>query len=237
MNGTILAGKNFMDQPVLAPPGTKADFVYRTLHAEIMGGALPPGQRLRLQEIAARYATSEMPVREALRRLQADGLVVFENHRGATVSAVPLTRVVEIIATRTFLEVLAISEATPFHTRESLLKAQKINDELKKTKDSKRSSELNREFHVVLYEPCPNTFLKQEIDMLWDKVWSTQQRSVFERAPARVKGAADEHTDIVEALASGSVAAVRKAAMSHRERTLESWKAQLVLTQPPAPRA
>jgi DNA-binding GntR family transcriptional regulator len=50
---------------------------------------------------------------------------------------------------------------------------------------------------------------------------------VFERAPARVRGAVDEHTEIIEALASGSVAAVRKAAMAHRERTLESWHAQL----------
>jgi Transcriptional regulators len=216
-----------MDQQVLAPPGTKTDFVYRTLHAEIMGGVLAPGQRLRLAEIAARYATSEMPVREALRRLQADGLVVFENHRGATVSAIPLTRVVEIIATRTFLEVLAISEATPFHTQESLQKAKAINEELKKTKSPKRSSELNRQFHVILYEPCPNIFLKQEIDMLWDKVWSTQQRSVFERSPTRVRGAADEHSDIIEALSSGSAASVRKAAMAHRERTLDSWKASL----------
>ncbi len=221
-----------MDQQVLAPPGTKTDFVYRTLHAEIMSGVVAPGQRLRLAEIAARYATSEMPVREALRRLQANGLVAFENHRGATVSAVPLARVVEIIATRTFLEVLAISEATSFHNKESLQRAQKINEELKKTKDPKRSSELNRQFHVILYRPCPNTFLKQEIDMLWDKVWSTQQRSVFERSPDRVRGAADEHSDIIKALGSGSVAAVRKAAMAHREHTLTSWRVQLDSARP-----
>lgn len=218
-----------MDQPDtrMALPSTKADFVYRALQGDIMGGALPPGQRLRLAEIATRYATSEMPVREALRRLQADGLVVFENHRGATVTAVPLTRVVEIISTRTFLEVLAISEGAPFHTKQSLQAAKAINDELKRTKDAKRSSELNRQFHVLLYQPCPNTFLKQEIDMLWDKVWSTQQRSVFERAPARIRGAVDEHADILAAIASGSVEAVRAAAFEHRARTLSSWNAQL----------
>lgn len=226
-----------MDQPVLAPPGTKADFVYRKLHAEIMGGGLAPGQRLRLTEIASRYAISEMPVREALRRLQADGLVVFENHRGATVTAVPLTRVVDIIATRTFLEVLAMSEATPLHTKESLQKARQINEELKKAKDPKLSSELNRQFHVVLYEPCPNVFLNQEIDILWDKVWSTQQRSVFERSPTRVRGAADEHAAILQAIASGSVEAVRKAALAHRDHTLDSWKVHLKSIQPSIPAA
>jgi DNA-binding GntR family transcriptional regulator len=221
-------------EPQMALPSTKTDFVYKTLHAEILGGALPPGQRLRLAEIAARYSTSEMPVREALRRLQADGLVMFENHRGATVTAVPLTRVVDIIATRTFLEVLAISEATPFHTKDTLQAARRVNEELRRTKDPKRSSDLNRQFHVLLYQPCPNTFLKQEIDMLWDKVWSTQQRSVFERAPARVRGAADEHADMLEALASGSVTAVRAAALAHREHTLDSWHAQLAPAKPVA---
>lgn len=217
-------------RPML-PPGTKTDFVYRTLQAEIMGGVLPPGQRLRLAEIAERYATSEMPVREALRRLQADGLVKFENHRGATVTSVSLSRVVEIIATRTFLEVLAISEATPFHTKETLQKARRINDELRKAKDPRRSSELNRQFHVQLYQPCPNTFLKQEIDMLWDKVWSTQQRSVFERTPARVRGAVAEHGEILEALASGSVEMVRLAALRHRQQTIDSWAVQLARSQ------
>lgn len=218
-----------MQDKVLALPGTKADFVYRTLHSEIMRGVLSPGQRLRLTELAAKYSMSQMPVREALRRLQADGLISFENHRGSTVSAVPLSQVVDIIATRTWLEVLAIAESTPHHSKQSLQKAQKINDELKKTRDPKRASELNRQFHVMLYEPCPNRFLTQEIDALWDKVWSTQQRSVFDRSPARVKGAADEHLEIVEALSSGSKAEVHKAALVHREHTLSSWKVHLDL--------
>ncbi len=209
------------------PPYTKTDFVYRTLHDEIMGGVLSPGQRLRLAELASRYSMSEMPVREALRRLQADGLVRFENHRGATVTDVPLNRVVEIIETRTFLEVLAISEATPFHTAASLDRARDINRELTESPSSKHASELNRQFHVVLYEPCPNLFLKQEIDALWDKVWSTQQRSVFERSSARIGGAAQEHEDILAAIQSGDVVAVREAMFGHRRHTLASWHAQL----------
>jgi DNA-binding GntR family transcriptional regulator len=138
---------------------------------------------------------------------------------------------VEIIATRTFLEVLAISEATPFHTKQSLQAAKNVNDELKRTKDARRLSELNRQFHVLLYQPCPNTFLKGEIDMLWDKVWSTQQRSVFDRAPGRVKGAVDEHSDILAAIASGKIEDVRAAALNHRAQTLDSWGAQLDATR------
>ena len=208
-------------------PSTKTDYVYQTLHAEITSGQLPPGLRLRLSEVAARFSISEMPVREALRRLQANGLVMIENHRGATVSAIPLVRVIEIIATRTFLEVLAVSEATPFHTPESLAEARKVNDEMAATQDSLLSSELNRKFHVLLYQPCPNMFLKQEIDMLWDKVWNTQQRSVFEREPSRMRGAASEHDDILDAIARGIPLEVQKAALAHRQRTLDSWNAQL----------
>ncbi|MYN13896.1 FCD domain-containing protein [Pusillimonas sp. TS35] len=220
-------------QSGLPPPTTKTEYVYQVLHAEIMAGGLQPGQRLRLAEIAARYTTSEMPVREALRRLQADGLVKFETHRGATVTAVPLARVVEIIATRTFLEVLAISEAMQHHTPASLQKAERINKQLSKATDSKRASELNREFHVQLYTPCRNAFLKQEIDALWDKVWSTQQRSVFERSSVRMPAAVEEHAQILAALRSGSIEQVRHALLIHRQHTMDSWEKQIAESQLP----
>ena len=219
-----------MRRPAPTLPSTKTDYVYNVLHADIMQGDLAPGQRLRLAELAARFSISEMPIREALRRLQADGLVRFETHRGATVTAVPLSRVVEIIATRTFLEVLAITESTPFHTEDTLRQAESLNQQLLATDDSKLASELNRAFHVQLSDPCPNTFLKQEIDTLWDKVWSTQQRSVFERTPVRTESAANEHFAMLTALRAQSIDQVRTATLMHRESTLKSWHAQLAMS-------
>jgi DNA-binding GntR family transcriptional regulator len=207
-----------------AVPSTKTDFVYQTLRDEIHGGQLHPGQRLRLSEIAARYEISEMPVREALRKLEHDGLVEFENHRGATVSNLNLARVVEIISARTHLEVLAVCEAAPHHTAATLERLGALTEKMRKVSNPAEYSDLNRRFHKLLYDPCPNAFLKSEIDNLWDKVWRTHSHSVFELLPERVDGASDEHEDIVKAIKAGSAAAVEKAARKHREHTLQGWR-------------
>ena len=207
-----------------SPPLTKADFVYEKLHDEISSGRLDPGRRLRLAELAARYDISEMPVREALRKLQQDGLVDFENHRGATVADLGLTRVIEIIATRTHLEVLAMCEATPFHTTESIAKLDSLTAKMRLEKNAANYSALNHRFHKMLCAPSPNAFLNAEIDNLWNKVWRTHRHSVFERVPERISGAQDEHEEIVNAIRSGSVRAVEKAARQHRDRTLAGWK-------------
>ena len=77
-----------IDRPFI----TKTDWVYNRLRAEILGGSLKPDDRLRLTALARRFEISEMPVREALRMLQRDGLISFESHRGATVVVAPLAQ-------------------------------------------------------------------------------------------------------------------------------------------------
>lgn len=206
-------------------PSTKTEFVYQTVRTEIFEGHLQPGQRLRLSELAARYQISEMPVREALRKLQHDGLVEFENHRGATVSDLGLGRITEIIATRTYLEVYAMCEATPHHTTQTLSQLDALVQKMRTTRKADQYSELNRRFHKLLADPCPNEFLKLEIDNLWNKVWRTRSHSIFQLVPARLADATLEHAEIVEALRRRSVDDVRDAAMRHRKRTLENWQA------------
>jgi len=206
-------------------PATKTDFVYQTLKKEILDGHLQPGQRLRLTELAERYEISEMPVREALRKLQHDGLVHFESHRGATVSDLSLDRTVEIIATRTYLEAYAVLEAAPYHSKESIEQLKAIVARMKKTKDPEQYSDLNRRFHRQLTEPCPNAFLKLEIENLWSKVWRTRSQSLFQMIPQRIADATVEHERIFDAVVNGSLQQLQEAVMAHRERTLEKWRA------------
>lgn len=207
-----------------ALPSTKTEFVYRTIRKDILDGNLQPGQRLRLSEIAGRYEISEMPVREALRKLQHDGLVEFEDHRGATVSDLGLERIVEIIAVRTHLEVYAMCEAMPRHTPESLRQLDALLARMKKTRNPGQYSELNRRFHKLMSEPCPNAFLKAEIETLWNKVWRTRSESIFQLLPSRLDEATREHERMVEAMRRQSVDEVHRTAMSHRLRTLEGWQ-------------
>jgi len=209
---------------IVQMPSTKTDFVYQTIRQEILAGRLQPGQRLRLTEIADRFAISEMPVREALRKLEHDGLIEFESHRGATVSDLGIERIVEIIATRTYLEVYAVLEAVPFHTRESIDELKSLVAKMKKTREPAQYSDLNRRFHRLLTEPCPNAFLKSEIEQLWNKVWRTRTQSLFQMIPGRIGDATKEHEQILSAVIEGKPQRLQAALMAHREETLVHWK-------------
>ena len=205
-------------------PLTKADYIYRLIKEEILEGKMKPGQRLRLLELSRRYKTSEMPIREALRMLQHDDLVQFNNHRGAMVTDLTLERVIEIISTRTYLEIMALVESIPFHDEASIMKVEKIIDTMHFVKTAAKYSEANRQFHEALYALCNNAFLKAEIDELWNKVWSTRSRSIFNLCPDRIAGATREHEQIFQALKERSGEKVERAARSHRDSTMKSWR-------------
>lgn len=208
-------------------PTTKTEYVYDLIRNDILAAKLAPGHRLRLTELADMYQISEMPIREALRMLQREGFVVFESHRGATVVELSMHEVFDIIAIRTYLEILAISEAVPFHNERSLKALDELIAQMKDTRTSHRFSEANRGFHRALYAPCKNEFLKAEIDNLWDRVWQRWSRSIFELRPERKEAANREHEAIVAAVRSGSVSEVCAAANVHREHTLREWKEAL----------
>jgi DNA-binding GntR family transcriptional regulator len=209
------------------PFTTKTDWVYHRLRAEILDGSLKPDDRLRLTSLARRFETSEMPVREALRMLQRDGLVSFESHRGATVIKLSLQRAAEIVAVRMHLEVLATAEAVPHHTAESLAELAEILERMDRqaeARQAQRFSEGNRRFHTLLYAPGPNRTLTEEIQVLWDRVWRARAQSIFALDPMRMQAAQAEHWAIFKAARAGDPDGAAEASMRHRANTLASWK-------------
>src|SRR5215510_15775588 len=102
------------------PFTTKTDWVYERLRARILDGQHKADGRLRLTELAREFQISEMPVREALRMLQRDGLVRMENHRGATVVNLSWEHGAEIVSMRMHLEALALREATGRHSSHAI---------------------------------------------------------------------------------------------------------------------
>jgi DNA-binding GntR family transcriptional regulator len=204
-------------------PSTKTEVVYRILKDGILMGEFQPGRRLRLTEIADRFGISEMPIREALRMLQRDGLVLIESHRGATVIELSLQELFDIVATRTYLEILAVCEASPFHTDETFAELDRLLDEMDDAADGSQFGKLNHLFHRTLYAPCRNEFLKREIDELWARAWQRWTKSLFDLRPDRQSKANKEHRLIVSAVKSGSVREIEKVLKAHREETLASW--------------
>lgn len=105
--------QNQDDAPTLAPPGTYAEAVYQRLRDEMFRGGLRPRDRLAEVEIARRMGVSQGPVREALARLRAEGLVVGQAHRGSFVSEISVSDVKDVYAIRQVLEQYALRLALP----------------------------------------------------------------------------------------------------------------------------
>lgn len=210
------------------PFATKTEWAYEQLRSRILGGNYQPDDRLRLTELAREFNMSEMPVREALRMLQRDGLIDMHSHRGAIVTNLSWSRAAEIVAVRMHLEVLAVREAAKGHDKTSLAELRKLLDRMDRDAAAgaaTRFSAGNREFHRRLYEPAMNSVLKQEIQELWDRVWRARSQSIFDVDRERMAAAQAEHRAILAAIAKGDPEAAANAAQRHRDQTMTSWNA------------
>ncbi len=208
------------------PFTTKTDWVYEQLRARILGGEHKPDGRLRLTALAQEFQISEMPVREALRMLQRDGLVRMESHRGATVVNLSWEHAAEIVSMRMHLEVLGTREATGRHAPQSIDEIGQLlrhMDDQAAAGQADRFSRSNREFHTRLYAPGPNAALKQEIQDLWDRVWRARAASIFAVDPERMAQAQVEHRKIFAAVRRGDADAAGAALERHRTNTMASW--------------
>ncbi len=130
---------------------TATEFVEATLKQAILAGALPPGTPLRQEELATRFAMSRMPIREALRQLEAQGLVDFEPHRGAIVVEITLQDAADNFAIRGALEPQALRLSLPHLGAADFDLAEDLIAEIDGEADPARMGELNRRFHMTLY--------------------------------------------------------------------------------------
>jgi DNA-binding GntR family transcriptional regulator len=147
---------------------SKADLVADLLREDIKRGELPPGAVLRQRDLAMRFGVSPTPVREALSRLEAEGFVTSELHRGATVVRKEESRVHENYVLRATLESLAVELATPRLGPEDLDKLSAINREIGRYKRvTPKVIELNRSFHMGIYQASELPLLMMLLQQLW----------------------------------------------------------------------
>jgi DNA-binding GntR family transcriptional regulator len=151
----------------------------------IVGGQLKPGDRLRQDELAETLGVSTMPIREALRQLQAEGLVAFQPRRGAAVASLSVSEYEEIYRIREALEILACGWAAedfdriPIdHLRELLAKIEQAEAH---PEDVYPRLHLVRRFFFTVYGACEKEHLLRLLSSLWDL--STQYRRYFSSIP------------------------------------------------------
>lgn len=180
---------------------TKADFAYEALRQAIVTGVLEPSQQINPKQVAVDLGMSIIPVREAMRRLEQDGLVVIRPYVGAEVKELPVEELCENLLIRSRLESLAAELATPLLTDQVFAELAAQLDRQKACLADERFDEfgqLNRRFHMTIYDVIKERRLLRLIEQIWDQV--PRAASVFTLVPDRADVAFREHILILEAL-------------------------------------
>jgi DNA-binding GntR family transcriptional regulator len=175
--------------------------VFERLHLEILQNRLKPGDPLRQEEITERLGVSRTPVREAIQRLQAEGLVTFVPRKGAVVSSIPHKRIEEIYDIRGRLEAFAAGLAVDHITerQESRLKRLVLEmEKLDPQSELEKALEKNREFHYIIYSAAGNETLVEMIEQLWKHI--QRLRSFYLLTPNGYKDSTAEHRMILDAI-------------------------------------
>jgi DNA-binding GntR family transcriptional regulator len=148
---------------------TLAEKAYETLHAAIVTGVLRPGARLPIEELAEHLDMSPMPIREAVRRLDAVGLVENVPHRGARVTELSVTDLTEVYEVRLSLEPLAIRRTAVRFTGALAAYGRQCLQQLESMADdaSAATSEAHAAFHFAFYEAAGSAWLLRLIRPAW----------------------------------------------------------------------
>ncbi|CAN7612561.1 GntR family transcriptional regulator [Bosea sp. LjRoot9] len=185
-----------------AKDDTLAIRISRVLADRIISGALEPGSRLGQDHIAEEFGASHVPVREAFRRLEAQGLAVSEPRRGVRVAGFSMGEVKEVAEMRAALEVLALRHAVPHLTRAVLDQAEEANRAGDRAGDVQAWEEANRSFHRLILTPCAMPRLLKSIDDLH----TASARFLFSGWRAEWEAPTDrDHRAILDALRAGQV--------------------------------
>lgn len=187
--------------PNLGIVPSASEVIAKHLREAIIGGHFAEDEPIRQDDIARLFNVSKIPVREALKRLEAEGLVQFQRNKGAVVTKISEPELAQIFEVRVLLEVQAIRLAVPNMTEATFARAESICAEFIDENNIGRWAELNWALHACLYEPAQRPFLLNLIRSIHDKVerYLRMQMSLSEG-----KERADhEHREILAACRAG----------------------------------
>lgn len=207
---------------------SKSERAYQLIKTKITDGAYGPGYRLVLGTIAKELDVSVVPVREAIRRLEAEGLVTFTTNVGAQVVATDAREYQFTMETLALVEGQATAMAAPNVRPTDIALARKINSEMRECLEHfepTRFTELNHEFHAVIFEHCANLHLLDLVHRGWNRL-STIRESSFIYVPGRAKESVDEHEHLLDLIEShADPLEIELAARNHRLSTLRQFLA------------
>jgi DNA-binding GntR family transcriptional regulator len=189
---------------------SKTDMVAALIRELIITGELTAGQQLRQRDLAQRFGVSQTPVREAMRRLESEGLVIGDTHRGFTVVTPDDGPVEENFQIRAALESLGASLAARKIDEAGLAELERLNERMRSLADGDpRYAELNREFHFTLYQYSRSPLLMSLMRLLWASLHGGPRVLRTHAESAR------QHDAILDALRTGDADAASALTYQH----------------------
>lgn len=205
---------------------SKSQRAYQWIKERISNQQFTPGYRLVLGTIAGALDMSVVPVREAIRQLESEGLVTFERNVGAHVAMIDDTQYCQSMQTLGILEGAATALAARTLEVSDLRRARELNRRMIDVLadfDPRTFTVLNQQFHSTLFSRCTNTRLIDLVHAEWGRLGHLRE-STFAFVPGRAQESVREHEDIVALIERGApLSEIEHAARRHREATLDAY--------------
>ncbi len=210
-----------------SPTASKSELVYVELRDRIISGRYVAGYRIVLDRVARELGVSVVPVREAIRRLEAESLVTFTHNVGAEVASIDVGDYADAMQTLALLEGAATAQAASHLSDDALTAASAINEQMRVLVDGnfdpRLFTELNQRFHQVICSFCPNHRLTELLGREWERV-AVIRRNMFAFVQVRSMTSVREHDHILNLIRTGAgVEEVESTARQHKLRALYQY--------------
>jgi len=197
---------------------SQSELAYAKLFEAIQCGEFRPGARIRETEIAERFSLSRTPVREALRRLEADGIIEHRPRAGAVIRSLTHAEVVELYEMRLVLERTAAEMAAKHAAPAEIDELRDLNTALGNSSDPQKAAQINQHFHRCIYLSARNRFLMETARALNNALMLLGPTTLDDAA--RISTVCQQHQKIIDAIETRDQVGAGAAAEEHLETSL-----------------
>ena len=196
-----------------------AEQVAADLRRRILAGEILPGERIRQEEVAERFGVSRLPVREALRMLEAEGLTELETKKSARVPLLDMHQVALMYQMREKLEPLALTESIPNLTDAQIDRLDELQARIAKDNDLQHFLDLDRELHLLSYAGCDSDQLIGAVTRLWNSTQYYRRAFMTVTGPQRRWVVNAEHSLLLDAIRRRDIVDAEHFSCVHIRRT------------------
>ena len=205
---------------------SKKEFVYNHLRTSILDGTFGSGQRIVIDQVAKEMGMSIIPVREAIRQLESDGLITYKPYSGAVVTSIDEKEYIDTLTVLSVLEGYATALSSEHLTSTDIGRLIQLNRDMEKAVgefEFELFGELNRTFHASIIQKCGNPVLIEKIEETQNRM-DRVRKSIFSMVPKRARQSIREHAELIQCLKEKAPSEqIEVIIRNHRKNTVEAF--------------